>query len=58
VYEVHETNDQIFIVMEHVKGGELFDYIVSHKRVKEKEARVFYRHVLSALHYCHAVCIV
>ncbi|KNE56314.1 CAMK/CAMKL protein kinase [Allomyces macrogynus ATCC 38327] len=58
VFEVHETNDQIFIVMEFVQGGELFDYIVSHKRVKEKEARSFYRMMLSALHYCHANAVI
>ncbi|KAI9217042.1 kinase-like domain-containing protein, partial [Blastocladiella britannica] len=58
VYEVHETTEQIFIVMEFVQGGELFDYIVSHKRVKEKEARAFYRMMLSALHYCHANAVI
>ncbi|KAI9184321.1 hypothetical protein H9P43_003374 [Blastocladiella emersonii ATCC 22665] len=58
VYEVHETAEQIFIVMEYVQGGELFDYIVSHKRVKEKEARAFYRMMLSALHYCHANAVI
>ncbi|ORZ38998.1 kinase-like domain-containing protein, partial [Catenaria anguillulae PL171] len=58
VYEVHETAEQIFIVMEFVQGGELFDYIVSHKRVKEKEARAFYRMMLSALHYCHANAVI
>ncbi|KAJ3372122.1 protein kinase, AMP-activated, alpha 2 catalytic subunit [Allomyces arbusculus] len=58
VYEVHETKDQIFIVMEHVSGGELFEYIVSERRVRESEARVFYRQLLSAMHYCHASAIV
>lgn len=34
---------------------QLFDYIVAHKRVKEKEARVFFRQILSAVDYCHSV---
>ncbi|KNE60014.1 CAMK/CAMKL protein kinase [Allomyces macrogynus ATCC 38327] len=58
VYDVHETKDQIFIVMENVSGGELFEYIVSERRVRESEARVFYRQLLSAMHYCHASAIV
>ncbi|KAI9143303.1 kinase-like domain-containing protein, partial [Paraphysoderma sedebokerense] len=58
VYEVYETPEQIFIVMEYVKGGELFDYIVTHKRVKEKEARMFYRMVLSAVDYCHKNAVI
>ena len=41
--------------MEYVGGGELFDYIVANKRVKEKEARGFFRQVLSAVEYCHRV---
>lgn len=53
VYDVVETETHIFIVMEYAAGGELFDYIVAHKRVKEKEARVFFRQILSAVDYCH-----
>ncbi len=52
-----ETETEIFIVMEYAAGGELFDYIVAHKRVKEKEARHFFRQIVSALDYCHSVVI-
>lgn len=55
VYDVMETANQIFIVMEYAVGGELFNYIVTHKRVKEKEARWFFRQILSAVDYCHSV---
>ncbi len=55
VYEVVETPDAIYIVMEYIMGGELFDYIVVNKRVKEREARYFFRQVLSAVDYCHQV---
>ncbi|KAH6601782.1 hypothetical protein BASA61_001809 [Batrachochytrium salamandrivorans] len=55
VYDVVETDEYIYIVMEYAVGGELFDYIVAHKRVKEKEARSFFRMVLSAVDYCHQV---
>ncbi|KAJ1512524.1 MAP/microtubule affinity-regulating kinase 3 [Coelomomyces lativittatus] len=58
VFKVHETTDQIFIIMEYVEGGELFDYIVSHKRVKEKEGRGFFRMMLSALNYCHSNAVI
>lgn len=55
VYDVIEGSEFIYIVMEYAIGGELFDYIVAHKRVKEKEARSFFRMVLSAVEYCHQV---
>eukprot|EP00732_Lithocolla_globosa_P003556 Lithocolla_globosa_v1_NODE_2903_length_1830_cov_9.584225.p1 type:complete len:595 gc:universal NODE_2903_length_1830_cov_9.584225:31-1815(+) len=53
VYDVLETEKEIFIVMEYASGGELFDYIVANKRVKEKEARSFFRQIISAVDYCH-----
>lgn len=35
LYEVIDTPSDIFVVMEYVSGGELFDYIVSKGRVRE-----------------------
>lgn len=55
VIDVVETHDFIYIIMEYAVGGELFDYIVANKRVKEKEAKSFFRMVLSAVDYCHQV---
>ncbi|KAJ3261152.1 hypothetical protein HK103_006461 [Boothiomyces macroporosus] len=43
VIDVVETQEFIYIIMEYAVGGELFDYIVANKRVKEKEARSFFR---------------
>ncbi|KAJ3398461.1 MAP microtubule affinity-regulating kinase 1 [Chytriomyces hyalinus] len=53
VHDVIETEAFIYIIMEYAVGGELFDYIVANKRVKEREARSFFRMVLSAVDYCH-----
>ncbi|KAI9366096.1 kinase-like domain-containing protein [Zopfochytrium polystomum] len=58
VHDVIETSEFIYIVMEYAAGGELFDYIVAHKRVKEKEARSFFRMVLSAVDYCHKNAVI
>ena len=40
--------------MEYAPGGELFDYIIAHGRVRESRARRFFREIISALSYCHA----
>ena len=53
LYEVIETRYTIFLVMEYVSGGELYDYLVVHGRMKEKEARAKFRQILSAMSYCH-----
>jgi len=53
LYEVIETNNTIFLVMEYVASGELYDYLVVHGKMKEKEARIKFRQILSAISYCH-----
>lgn len=47
-----------YMILEYVSGGELFDYIVAHGRIKERDARKFIRQIISALEYCHGHLIV
>lgn len=74
LYEVIESSTDIFVVMEYVQGGELFDYIVSKGRLSEGEARLFFQQVrvyctlqrifmtaiqiISAVDYCHQFGVV
>ncbi|KAL9702091.1 hypothetical protein quinque_005609 [Culex quinquefasciatus] len=39
---------------DHVSGGELFDYLVKKGRLTPKEARKFFRQIISALDFCHS----
>lgn len=39
LYEVVKTPTDIYVVMEYVRGGELFDYIVEKGRLAEDEVR-------------------
>lgn len=43
-----------YLLLEHVSGGELFDYLVRKGRLMAKEARRFFRQIISALDFCHA----
>ncbi|XP_028263183.1 maternal embryonic leucine zipper kinase-like [Parambassis ranga] len=54
LYQVIETSTQIFMVLEHCPGGDLFDYIIAKARLSEEETRVFFRQIVSAMAYVHS----
>ncbi|KAG6509180.1 hypothetical protein ZIOFF_034571 [Zingiber officinale] len=58
LYEVIETHSDIYVVMEYVKSGELFDYIVEKGRLQEDEARCFFQQIISGVEYCHRNMVV
>ncbi|CAG2243802.1 AMPK [Mytilus edulis] len=58
LYQVMSTPTDIFMVMEYVAGGELFDYIVKKGKLKEPEARRFFQQIISGVEYCHRHMIV
>lgn len=43
------------IVMEYASRGDLYDYISDRQRLSERDARHFFRQIVSAVHYCHQV---
>lgn len=54
LYDVYENKKYLYLVLEHVSGGELFDYLVKKGRLTPKEARRFFRQIISALDFCHS----
>lgn len=58
LYDVFITEEKIFIVMELMEGGELFDYVVQKGTLTEDEAASIVQKVTSALVYMHSKNIV
>ncbi|MBA0831568.1 hypothetical protein Goarm_016027 [Gossypium armourianum] len=58
LYEVIETTTKIFIVTEYAESGDLFDYIVQKRRLKEDEARKLFQQIISGVEYCHRCMVV
>ncbi|KAJ6825778.1 uncharacterized protein M6B38_293940 [Iris pallida] len=53
MYEVMASKTKIYIVLEFVTGGELFDKI-TRGRLKEDEARKYFQQLINAVDYCHS----
>ncbi|RHW70843.1 serine/threonine kinase [Trypanosoma brucei equiperdum] len=52
--EVMQTTNHIYIVLELVTGGELFDKIAAAKRFDENTARHYFHQLIAGVHYCHS----
>ncbi|CAH2079999.1 unnamed protein product [Thlaspi arvense] len=53
LYEVLASPSKIYIVLEFVTGGELFDRIVHNGRIEENEARKYFQQLVDAIAHCH-----
>jgi len=58
LFEVIDTPRQIFLIMEYSDGGELFDYIVAHTRVKEPDACRFFHEIVDGVDYLHSRSVI
>ena len=58
VAEIFESSDSFYSVMEYCEGGELFNFIVKHRRLSEEEAAFFYYQLINGLEYIHSLGIV
>eukprot|EP00906_Rhabdomonas_costata_P008666 RCo012310 len=51
--EVLQTAKHIYIVLDLITGGELFDRIVAAKRFDEAVGRKYFQQLITAIYYCH-----
>ena len=58
VYEIFESFDAYFTVMEYCDGGELFNFIVKNKYLSEEKSAFFYYQLINGLEYIHSLGIV
>ncbi|KAJ3238280.1 hypothetical protein HDU81_008104 [Chytriomyces hyalinus] len=53
LYDVYETEKELYLILEHIEGGELFDYLVQQGRLPELEALDFFQQIAFAVDCCH-----
>lgn len=57
LYDVWETSKALYLVLEYVEGGELFDLLVERGPLAEQEAVKYFRQIVLGTAYCHALGI-
>ncbi|KAH7106012.1 kinase-like domain-containing protein [Auriculariales sp. MPI-PUGE-AT-0066] len=53
LYDVWETSTELYLVMEFVESGELFEYLVKKGRLSIAEALQYFQQIIFAVDYCH-----
>ncbi|KAI9097428.1 hypothetical protein K1719_025199 [Acacia pycnantha] len=54
LHEVLASRTKIYIILEFITGGELFDKILHHGRLGEAEARRYFQQLIDGVDYCHS----
>ncbi|KAI8899953.1 kinase-like domain-containing protein, partial [Globomyces pollinis-pini] len=52
-FQVIETDEECYVVMEYAKGGELMDFITVNGKLSEKDARKIFRQIVAGMDYIH-----
>ncbi|CAF1291905.1 unnamed protein product [Adineta steineri] len=53
IHDVYETDDALYIILELVEGGELFDRIVAHGQFDEATSKFLFRQMCIGVQYLH-----
>lgn len=54
LHEVLASRTKIYIILEYITGGELFDKIAHHGRLSEVEARKYFQQLIDGVEFCHS----
>eukprot|EP01113_Clastostelium_recurvatum_P032458 TRINITY_DN4177_c0_g1_i1.p1 TRINITY_DN4177_c0_g1~~TRINITY_DN4177_c0_g1_i1.p1 ORF type:complete len:718 (+),score=162.91 TRINITY_DN4177_c0_g1_i1:287-2440(+) len=53
LFDVYETSRYLFLILEYVEGGELFDYLINKGTLEPAEALHFFQQLIRGLDHCH-----
>ncbi|KAF8963441.1 kinase-like domain-containing protein [Flammula alnicola] len=53
LYDVWETSTSLYLILEYVQGGELFDYLCNKGRRPTEEVVGYFQQIICAVDYCH-----
>lgn len=57
IFDVYEGERELYLVLEYVEGGELFDFLVNHGKMAAPDALAYFKQIISGLNYAHTFSI-
>lgn len=57
IHSIFERNQKIYVFMQNADNGDLLDFIRHHGRIKEPEAKFWFKQLVSAVKYLHSLDI-
>ncbi|EPQ52097.1 Pkinase-domain-containing protein [Gloeophyllum trabeum ATCC 11539] len=58
IYDVYEGDKELYLILEYVEGGELFDYLVNHGKLRTLQALAYFKQIVYGLNYAHTFAII
>ncbi|KAI0822957.1 Pkinase-domain-containing protein [Trametes gibbosa] len=58
IYDVYEGEKELYLILEYVEGGELFDFLVNRGRLPPLEALAYFKQIVHGLSYAHTFSII
>lgn len=53
LYDVWENKTDLYLILEYIEGGELFDYLIKKGRLQEFEAVCYFKQIINGIGYLH-----
>ncbi|CDO70528.1 hypothetical protein BN946_scf184569.g71 [Trametes cinnabarina] len=58
IFDVYEGEKELYLILEYVEGGELFDFLVNRGRLPPLEALAYFKQIVYGLNYAHTFSII
>lgn len=53
LYDVWENKNDLYLILEYIEGGELFDYLIKRGKLQEFEAINYFKQIIDGISYLH-----
>ncbi|GJE85232.1 serine/threonine-protein kinase [Phanerochaete sordida] len=58
IYDVYEGEKELYLILEYVEGGELFDFLVNRGKLAPLEALGYFKQIVYGINYAHTFSII